>query len=222
MSVIENLNTLKLELDSLARLYQTSTPRLVIVTKYQEIGKIEESLDSGHRVFAENIVQDAMVKWPELKVKYQNVELQMIGHLQSNKVKSAVEIFDVIASVDSLKLARKIKEESLRQEKEVRIYLQVNVSEEKQKSGFSLGEIDQAIKTIREEVGLNVEALMCVPMQGENPTPYFAILKEIAKRNQIAHCSMGMSSDYEKAIAACTNEVRIGSLVFREENLSKK
>lgn len=212
--LISNLNYVEQDLARLANLYQTTKPRLVAVSKYQSQEKIEELLKAGHKVFAENLVQEAMSKWSGLKERYKNIELQMVGHLQSNKVKQAVGLFDVIASVDSIKLAKKLKDEMDKQKKQLAIYLQVNIAGEQQKTGFSVAEISEAIKIIRNELGFEIKALMCVPPNEANPVPYFAKLKQIARKNDVKECSMGMSNDYEKAIAVHTDEVRIGSLIF--------
>lgn len=214
--ILTNYRDLDNEISSLAKLYKVTKPKLVIVTKYQELPKIETLLANGHKYFAENIVQDAQKKWFDLKTQYPQSQLQMIGHLQSNKVKQAVALFDLIASVDSLKLARKIKAEMVQQNKNLKIYLQVNISQEEQKHGFSLAEIDAAIPIVRNEIKLEIAGLMGIAAQNKNPTPAFALLKEIAKKHNIEICSIGMSNDYEKAIAVQTNEVRIGSRIFKK------
>ena len=157
-------------------------------------------LEAGHRVFGENRVQEAMAKWPPLREKYPDIELHLIGPLQSNKTREAVELFDVIESVDREKIAKALSEEIARTGKRPRLFVQVNTGAEPQKAGVLPESADSFLAACRDAYGLKIEGLMCVPPVGEQASPHFALLADIAARNGINELSMGMSSDFELAI----------------------
>lgn len=189
---------------------------LVAVSKQQPWEAIEPVLDAGQTVFGENRVQEAMARWGERagNPALAGLTLHLIGPLQSNKAKEAVAFFDVIETVDREKIARALAEEIRKQGRTPRLYIQVNTGEEPQKAGVSPGEADAFIARCREELGLTVEGLMCIPPAGEPPGPHFALLREIARRNGLARLSMGMSGDFETAIRFGATSVRVGSAVF--------
>jgi len=188
--------------------------RLVCVTKTFSDVEIAPLLEAGERVFGENRVQEARSKWPQLRARFPDVELHLIGPLQSNKVKEAIETFDVIESVDREKIAQAIAAEMARQNKRPRLLVQVNTGEEAQKAGVAPKDADAFIATCREGYGLAIEGVMCVPPAGEQASPHFALLADIAARNGLCTLSMGMSSDYEQAIQLGATHVRVGSAIM--------
>ncbi len=187
---------------------------LVAVSKKQPSGRIEAVLAAGHRVFGENRVQEAASRWPALRERYGDVELHLVGPLQTNKVRQAVELFDVIGAVDRPKLARKLAEVFAATGRALPCYIQVNTGEDPQKAGVLPAAADAFIAECRDAHGLPVAGLMCIPPVGEAPALHFALLKDIAERNGLAGLSMGMSDDFETAIGFGATVVRIGSALF--------
>ncbi|MCR9071056.1 MAG: YggS family pyridoxal phosphate-dependent enzyme [Alphaproteobacteria bacterium] len=190
------------------------TVTLVAVGKVQPLERVEAALLAGQRVFGENRVQEAKGKWPDFRVRYPGVELHLIGPLQTNKVREAVELFDVIQTVDRPKLARELAKEMEKQGKRLDCYIQVNTGEEEQKAGIAPDEADAFIAECRDGLGLAVVGLMCIPPVEDNPALHFAMLREIAKRNGIANLSMGMSGDYDTAVELGATHVRVGTAIF--------
>ncbi len=189
---------------------------LVAVGKTHPVERIEEAIAAGHRVFGENRVQEALSKYPELKAGHPDLKLHLIGPLQTNKTRDAVRLFDVIETLDRPKLARSLAREMEREGRRPVCYVQVNTGEEPQKAGVALGEADALIAVARDELGLPVEGLMCIPPMDEEPALHFALLREIAERNGLAALSMGMTADFETAIRLGATHVRIGTAVFGE------
>jgi len=189
---------------------------LVAVAKTHPPEDILQALEAGHRVFGENRVQEAAAKWPSLKARYPDVQLHLIGPLQTNKVKDAVALFDVIETVDREKLARALAAEMERQNRRPDCYIQVNTGEEPQKAGIPPAEADDFIEFCRNELGLPIRGLMCIPPVDEPPAPHFALLAEIAERHDLPILSMGMSGDYEVAIGLGATHVRVGTAIFGE------
>ena len=187
---------------------------LVAVSKTHPATSVQSALEAGQRVFGENKVQEAEEKWPALKAAYPDVELHLIGPLQSNKTKRAVQLFDVIETVDRLKLARALAREMEQQEKRPDCYIEINTGEEPQKAGILPADADAFIRECVETLKLPVVGLMCIPPAGENPAPHFALLSEMAKRNNLAKLSMGMSSDYPLAVEFGATSVRVGTAIF--------
>jgi pyridoxal phosphate enzyme (YggS family) len=187
---------------------------LIAVSKTFEADAIRPALETGHRVFGENRVQEAMGKWPELRGSYDGIELHLIGPLQSNKAKEAVTTFDVIHTVDRQKIAKALKAEMNKQGRDLPCFIQVNTAEEPQKAGISPKEVDQFVNECKETVGLNIVGLMCIPPVDEAPGEHFALLQKIAARNGLSQISMGMSSDYETAVGFGATHVRVGSAIF--------
>jgi pyridoxal phosphate enzyme (YggS family) len=190
------------------------TVTLIAVGKVQPLERVEAALRAGQRVFGENRVQEAKGKWPDFRARYPDVELHLIGPLQTNKVREAVELFDVIQTVDRPKLARELAKEMEKQGKRLDCYIQVNTGEEEQKAGVAPAEADGFIAACRDELGLPVVGLMCIPPVDDNPALHFAMLREIAKRNGIANLSMGMSGDFETAVEMGATHVRVGTAIF--------
>ncbi len=187
---------------------------LVAVSKLQPAERIEAVLEAGHRVFGENRVQEAEGRWPDLRARYRGVELHLVGPLQSNKVAKAVELFDVIQSLDRPRLARRLAETFAETGRRLPCYVQVNTGEEPQKAGVLPGEADDFIRLCREEHGLEVAGLMCIPPLDEEPALHFGLLRNIAERNGLRGLSMGMSDDFETAIRLGATAVRVGSALF--------
>jgi pyridoxal phosphate enzyme (YggS family) len=187
---------------------------LVAVSKVQPAERIEAVLAAGHRVFGENRVQEALSRWPALRESYSGVELHLIGPLQTNKVRQAVDLFNVIESVDRLKLARKLAEVFAESGRALPCYIQVNTGEEPQKAGILPAEADAFITECRDKLHLEVAGLMCIPPADEEPALHFALLAKIAERNGLSGLSMGMSGDFETAIAFGATVIRVGSALF--------
>ena len=187
---------------------------VVAVSKTHPAEVIEQTLASGHRLFGENRVQEAEAKWPSLKQRYPDTELHLIGRLQTNKAKEAVALFDVIETVDRPKLARALAKEMAAQNQRIECYVQVNTGEEPQKSGVSPEDADAFISTCRDKFRLDVTGLMCIPPLDEEVSLHFALLRTIAERNGLAKLSMGMSTDFEIAVAFGATHVRVGTAIF--------
>ena len=188
------------------------------VSKTQGAADILPVIQAGQRLFGENRVQEAQGKWPDLKAANpdlrQDLRLHLIGPLQTNKVKDAVALFDVIETVDRPKLARALAKEMAKQERRLDCFIQVNTGEEEQKAGIWPEEADAFITLARDELGLSVRGLMCIPPIEEECSLHFALLREIARRNGLAGLSMGMSADYEVAIQFDATLVRVGTAIF--------
>lgn len=187
---------------------------LIAVSKRQPAALVEAALEGGHRQFAENRVQDAASLWPALRTRFPDIELRLIGPLQTNKASEAVQLFDIIETVDRPKLARILAEEMRAAGRNLPVYIQVNTGNEPQKAGVAPADADAFIRLCRDELGLNVIGLMCIPPVEEQPAPHFALLARIAARNNLSRLSMGMSGDFETAIQFGATSVRIGTALF--------
>lgn len=187
---------------------------LVAVSKTFPAEVIREALEAGQRVFGENRLQDAEGKWPGLREEYDDVELHMIGSIQTRKAKAIVGLFDVIQTVDREKLARALKKAMDEIGRCPVCYIQVNTGSEPQKGGVEPREADAFIRLCRDEIGLEVVGLMAIPPADQEPAPHFALLKKIAERNGLQKLSMGMSADYELAVRFGATSVRVGSAIF--------
>ncbi len=187
---------------------------ITAVSKTHDADRIRPALEAGHRVFGENRVQEAMAKWPALKADYPDVELRLIGPLQTNKVKEAVATFDVIESLDRPKLARALAAEMEKQGRRVKLYIQVNTGEEPQKAGLAPAEVPAFYEQCRTEFGLEIEGLMCIPPAEDDPAPHFALLAKMAKSLGLSGLSMGMSGDYRLAAQLGATHLRIGTAIF--------
>lgn len=186
---------------------------LVAVSKTQGPGPIEAAIAAGQRVFGENRVQEAKGKWPALKAAHPGIELRLIGHLQTNKAADAVALFDVIETVDSPRLAQAVAKEAARQGRRIRCLVQVNTGAEAQKSGVAAKDAEALVGQCR-ALGLEIEGLMCIPPAEQDPMPHFQALASLARRLGLKVVSMGMSADYQAAIAAGATHVRVGTAIF--------
>jgi PLP dependent protein len=187
---------------------------LIAVTKTFGADDIRPVLDAGHKLFGENRVQEAKTKWPELRGAYPDIELHLIGPLQSNKTKEAVELFDAIHTVDRPKIAKAIADELARQGKRIKLFIQVNTGEEPQKAGVAPKEAAAFLAHCRNDLGLEIAGLMCIPPVDEEPAVHFAFLAKLASELGLKELSMGMSGDYETATQFGATYVRVGSAIF--------
>lgn len=192
----------------------TDAVRLVAVSKTHPAAAIREAVAAGQRLFGENRVQEAEGKWPALKAAFPDLRLHLIGPLQTNKVKHAVALFDAIETVDRERLARALAREMAASGRRLDCFVQVNTGEEEQKAGVPPAEADGLIRLCRDELGLSVVGLMCIPPHDEEPALHFALLGEIARRNGLKELSMGMSADYPVAIRFGATYVRVGTAIF--------
>jgi pyridoxal phosphate enzyme (YggS family) len=190
--------------------------RLVAVSKGHDPDRILPVLEAGHRIFGENRVQEAKGKWPELRTRFPDVELHLIGPLQTNKVREAVETFDCIQSLDRLKLAEALKAEGEKAGKRLPLFVEVNIGEEAQKAGITPRDAAAFVRHCRDALGLNVVGLMCIPPLSEEPALFFALLRKLARECALSYLSMGMSDDFETAIRFGATHVRVGTAIFGE------
>jgi len=193
--------------------------QLIAVSKVQPNERVLNVLEQGHTIFGENKVQEANSKWPMFRENFSNVQVHLIGPLQSNKVKQAVELFDAIHTLDRLKLAQKLSNEIQAQGKAPEMFIQINTGEEEQKSGIFPNKADQFIADCI-SLDLPIKGLMVIPPINEEPSLHFGLLRKIAKRNGLKGLSMGMSGDFESAIAMGATHIRVGSAIFGERNYS--
>jgi pyridoxal phosphate enzyme (YggS family) len=187
---------------------------LVAVSKTMPADRIVPALAAGQRVFGENRVQEAEAKWPALRADHPDLQLHLIGPLQTNKVRKAMELFDVIETVDRPKLARALAKELAVSTRRPGIFIQINTGAEPQKAGVMPDAADAFIRSCIDEEGLPVTGLMCIPPVGEEPALHFGLLREIARRNGLQHLSMGMSADYPVAVQFGATHVRVGTAIF--------
>jgi pyridoxal phosphate enzyme (YggS family) len=187
---------------------------LIAVTKTFGPDHIAPVLDAGHRRFGENRVQEAKAKWPDLRARYPGAELHLIGSLQSNKAREAVALFDAIHTIDRPKIAHAVAEEMARQGRRLQLFIEVNTGEEPQKAGVLPKEAGALLRLCREELKLDIAGLMCIPPLEEAPGVHFAFLAKLARELDVRGLSMGMSADFETAIAFGATHVRVGSEIF--------
>ena len=214
-----NLEIVKAKIASAAKIAKRNVEdiRLMAVSKTFEAQQIKPLLLAGHRLFGENRVQEAQQKWPEIKQEFPDVELHLIGPLQSNKTAEAVELFDAIHSIDREKIVNAVAKEMEKQQKKLKLFVQVNTADEPQKAGVSVSQVSQLLSLCKQRAGspeLDIEGLMCIPPVNENPGPHFALLAQIAQKEKLNELSMGMSVDYETAVELGATYIRVGSALF--------
>ena len=193
-------------------------PKIIAVTKTHEMTNILPLINHGHLDYGENKVQEAIEKWESIKSDFSHLNLHMIGKLQSNKVKHAISLFDYIHSLDNLKLAEKISSEQIKQNKKVKLFIQINIGEEIQKSGVLISQLDNFYKNCVNDLGLNVIGFMCLPPNNETTSTYFLKMKSLKTNSNLKELSMGMSSDYLEALKFESTYLRIGSKIFGQRN----
>ena len=216
---LHKLNFVKNKVNEIINQRQLKTdPKIIVVTKTFSLNKIIPLLEYGHMHYGENKIQEAEDKWSEVRNQYTNLKLHMIGKLQSNKAKKAVKIFDYIHSLDNAKLASKISQYEKELNKKIKLFIQVNLAEENQKSGILLNDLNNFYNYCKKELLLNVIGLMCLPPIESNSQQYFKMLKNIAKKLNLNDLSMGMSSDFEQAIKNGSTYLRLGTIILGERN----
>ena len=213
-NLLEIKDNIKIQLN---KLNINNNPKIVAVSKTFKIDKILPLIEYGHYDYGENKVQEAVEKWTEIKKKYPKIKLHMVGKLQTNKVKFAVKIFDYIHSVDSEKLARKIVDEQNKINKKIKVFLQVNIGDESQKSGIDKNKVTQLV-SYSKEIGLEVVGLMCIPPVNNDAEFYFDEMNKLNKYIGLAELSMGMSSDYILAAKNFSTHIRVGSRIFGQRS----
>lgn len=219
--IASNLAIINKKITNTCQKYQKNSQNinLIAVSKTVSAQNIIEAINNGCQIFGENYIKEAQEKWPQIKQQFPQVKLHFIGKLQSNKANSAIELFDSIQSLDSEKLALVIKKEldkfnsKNHRTLNPQIFIQVNIGQEPQKSGIMPDKLPDFVKFVR-NCNLNLVGLMCIPPSNENPAPYFALLTKMARENNLQNISMGMSADYEEAIALGANYIRVGSSIF--------
>jgi PLP dependent protein len=216
VSAVDNLAAIKQKISRAERKAEREPGdvELVAVSKTFEAEAIRPVIEAGQRVFGENRVQEAQAKWPALRAEFPDLELHLIGPLQSNKAADAVALFDVIETVDREKIAAALASECAKQNRQLQFYVQVNIGEEEQKAGISPIETLAFVERCREVHKLDVVGLMCIPPVEEAPGPHFALLRKLAREAGVEKLSMGMSADFEIAIGFGATSVRVGSAIF--------
>ena len=209
-NLLEINHNVKLKLNDI----EHKIPRIIAVSKTFSKEDILPLIQHGHRDFGENKVQEAVEKWTDLKKKNEDIKLHMIGKLQTNKVKYVIPLFDYIHSLDSIKLAEKISEEQKKNNKYLKIFIQVNIGNEKQKSGIEINELNNFNTLCKKKLELDVIGLMCIPPQNLDAKTYFVKMRELSSSIGLEELSMGMSNDYIDAIACGASFVRVGSNIF--------
>jgi pyridoxal phosphate enzyme (YggS family) len=220
-TTLEKLNRVKNKVNEIINKKQLKTdPKIIVVTKTFPLNKIIPLLQNGHIHYAENKIQEAENKWIDTKNRYKDLQLHMIGKLQTNKAKKAIKLFDYIHSLDNDKLALKLSHHEKELNKKVKLFIQVKLSEEDQKSGVQLNELNNFYSYCTSELSLNVIGLMCLPPIDSNAHEYFKILKKNAEKLNLKDLSMGMSSDFEQAISNGSTYLRLGTIILGKRNFS--
>ncbi len=215
-SVERNVLVVKRKIEIACKTYgkRVSDVNIVAISKKVSSEKIIEAINCGCQIFGENYISEAKEKWPKIKNLYPQTRLHFVGNLQSNKAKEAVELFDVIESLDSENAAKSLAKEIVKQQKNPEIYIQINIGEELQKGGILPQNLAKFLHFCCNGLGLKISGLMCIPPSQEAASPYFALLAKMARENNLPNISMGMSSDFEEAIALGANYIRIGTAIF--------
>jgi len=218
---VERLNLIKNKIKEIIEKKQLKNePEIIAVSKTFQPNQILPLLDAGHIHFGENKIQEAENKWVEMKKNNLKIQLHMVGKLQSNKAKKAIQLFDYIHSLDNEKLALKLNQYEKELNKKVRFFIQVNVDNEKQKSGISLSELNSFYNYCTKELSLNIIGLMCLPPINLDPSKFFKIIKENSDNLNLRYTSMGMSTDYEEALLNGSTHLRLGASIFGERKIN--
>ena len=214
---IDNLEGIKNKLKQL-KLENYQNLKIIAVSKTFSLNRILPLIEYGHDHFGENKVQEALEKWPKIKESYPNLKLHMVGKIQSNKVKFLLPVFDYLHSLDNIKIAEKISSEEKKNNKKLKIFIQINIGNEPQKSGINIEDLDEFYLTCVNELNLNIVGLMCLPPSSSDPKKYFISLNEISQKLNLKELSMGMSNDYLDAAQCGATYLRIGSKIFGERD----
>ena len=212
-NILNNLISIQKEIQQI-----NSNTKIIAVSKTFSLEKIKPIIDSNHIHFGENKVQEAIEKWPKIKEENNNINLHLIGKLQTNKVKYCLPLFDYIHSLDSMKLADKIANEQVKKNFKPKIFLQINIGNEEQKNGIHLNDAENFYSKIKNDFDLNIVGLMCIPPEVSDSKPFFEKMKHISEKLNLSELSMGMSNDYLDAAKNSATFVRIGSKIFGERN----
>tara|TARA_B100000945_G_scaffold275281_1_gene239149 strand:+ start:315 stop:959 length:645 start_codon:yes stop_codon:yes gene_type:complete len=212
-NTLNNLISIQKEIQQI-----NSNTKIIAVSKTFGIEKIRPIIDANHIHFGENKVQEAQQKWPKIKEENKNINLHLIGKLQTNKVKYCLPLFDYIHSLDSIKLADKIANEQIKKNFEPKIFLQINIGEEDQKSGINYKDTENFYNKVKNDFNLNIIGLMCIPPNVSNTKKFFEKMKKISEKINLHELSMGMSNDYLEAVKYSSTFVRIGSKIFGSRN----
>ena len=216
---VQKLNLVKNKVKEIIDKKQLKTiPEIIAVTKTFPLNKFTPLLETGHIHFGENKIQEAERKWPEVKKIYKDLQLHMLGKLQSNKAKKAIKLFDYIHSLDNAKLALKLSQYEKELNRKMKLFIQVNIAEESHKSGILLNDLNSFYNYCTKELSLNIIGLMCLPPINSNSNEYFRILKKASKNLNLEDLSMGMSADYEQAILNGSTYLRLGTAIFGERS----
>ena len=220
-TTLEKLNRVKNKVNEIINKKQLKTdPKIIVVTKTFPLNKIIPLLENGHIHYGENKIQEAENKWIDIKNRYKDLQLHMVGKLQSNKAKKAIKLFDYIHSLDNDKLALKLSHHEKELNKKVKLFIQVNLAEETQKSGIMFNDLNNFYNYCTKDLSLNVIGLMCMPPVDSNSQEYFKKLKKVAEQLNLEDLSMGMSSDYVQAILSGSTYLRLGTIILGERNTS--
>ena len=218
-STLEQLNLIKNKVNDIINKKQLKTrTKIIVVTKTFSLNNIIPLLQNGHIHYGENKIQEAEKKWSETKKKYKNLQLHMIGKLQSNKARKALQLFNYIHSLDNERLALKLSEYQKELRKNIKYFIQVNLADEKHKSGISLTELNQFYNFCIKKLSLNIIGLMCLPPMDSDPQEYFKLLKKTATKLNLNELSMGMSADFELAVLNGSTYLRLGTLIMGKRN----
>ena len=218
-STLEQLNLIKNKVNDIINKKQLKTrPKIIVVTKTFSLNNITPLLQYGHIHYGENKIQEAEKKWSETKKKYKNLQLHMIGKLQSNKARKALQLFNYIHSLDNERLALKLSEYQKELRKNIKYFIQVNLADEKHKSGISLAELNHFYNFCIKKLSLNIIGLMCLPPMDSDPQEYFKLLKKTATKLNLNELSMGMSADFELAVLNGSTYLRLGTLIMGKRN----
>ena len=214
-TILNNLDRVKNKVNEIVSKKQLKTePKIIVVTKTFSLNKIMPLLENGHVHYAENKIQEAENKWADIKNRYKDLQLHMVGKLQTNKAKKAVKLFDYIHSLDNAKLATKISKYERELDKKTKLFIQVNVAEEDQKSGISLNDLNHFYVFCNKKLSLSIIGLMCLPPVNTDSNKYFQILKKASEKLNLNDLSMGMSEDYDQAILNGSTYLRLGTAIF--------
>ena len=215
--IIDNLEGIKDKLKQL-KFKNNHSPKVIAVSKTFSTKDVIPLVEYGHEHFGENKIQEALEKWPKIKENFPNIKLHMLGKIQSNKVKFLLPLFDYLHSLDNIKVAQKISIEEKKNNKKLKIFIQINIGNEPQKSGINIEDLDEFYLTCVNELNLNIVGLMCLPPSSSDPKKYFISLNEISQKLNLKELSMGMSNDYPDAAQCGATYLRIGSKIFGERD----
>ena len=217
-NIVNNLKDIENQLNLSLTPKNILIPKIIAVSKTFPINKIMPLINEGHIHYGENKIQEALEKWPEIKEKFPQIKLHMLGKIQTNKVKFIIPLFDFVHSLDNFKLAEKIANEQVKKNKKIKIFIQVNIGNEQQKNGIDINKLDNFYVECSKNLGLDIIGLMCLPPQLDDPLKFFKKMLELKNKLNLNELSMGMSNDYLLAAESSSTFLRIGSKIFGARN----